>query len=101
MIMDITAIVEQGFGALVGGAITGVSAWVAITSRVKALEVKAENIDQKITTCQSEREICRSSIRDHHENSDDKHVTPALTDMIQDILKRVTRVEDKLMNGSK
>jgi len=97
--MSLASIVEQSLGALTGGAIAGVGAYVAIHSRVGKLETASVNLQASVDKCQSEREFCRKSMREHHEDVNN-HVGEDLRTIIHDIQERIVRIETKLMNGS-
>ena len=96
--MNLSAILEQFGSALAGGAVTGFSAWLAINVKVGKLEERINGLSKTVDQCQDEREICRSSMRAHHENPG-LHVETSMIEALKDIRARLIRIENKMMNN--
>jgi hypothetical protein len=97
--VDWTHLLASAMGAILGGIITAAGSWTAINTKVGNVETALNSLTKSVITCQTEREQCRRSMRDHHEDTNN-HVGDALMTIITDIQSRIVRIETKLMNGS-
>jgi hypothetical protein len=91
-------IIAQIIGALLSGSVVAVTAIVKMGRHINATHVEVGELKRVFAQCQKEREICRASMRSHHEDTDN-HVGAPMMTMLTDIQRRLERIETRLMNG--
>ena len=96
--MDWKSLGDAAMGAVAGTLGTSaLSAW-RMGGRIKSVKQDVEAIKVDMLLQRGEREKCKASVHDHHED-DDKHVTKSLMAIVTDIRDRVARIEDHMFNG--
>ena len=87
----------------VGGLVTAGGGIIYMRVQMEKLKTQVGNVKENCTTCRKDVEknldSIHTSINQHHSDAD-KHNTKSSTSMLEDILKRVTRIEDRMINGS-
>lgn len=90
--------------AAVGGLVTAGGSIIYNRIQLTAIKTEVCNMKDACTTCRSgvdkDLENIYKSVNEHHADSN-KHNTASSVEMLKDILKRVTRIEDHMFNGRK
>jgi hypothetical protein len=90
-------------GAVIGGALTAATALPVLNTKLAKTTTVITAMKDSCITCRSGFDTTLTTlgeaVRVHHED-DEKHNTKASHILLQDILTRVMRIEDKLVNGA-
>jgi|WetSurMetagenome_2_1015567.scaffolds.fasta_scaffold04516_2 hypothetical protein len=99
-------IVEAGkmlLSAIVGGCVTGVTAFIRFSNKITVLTNEVQSMKNSCLSCKttidSNYKGLSEDVKQHHEDAD-KHTTTSSVRMLLDILNRVTRIEDHLLQKS-
>jgi gas vesicle protein len=87
-------------GAVIGGLITAATALPMLNTKLTKLRDEVSTMKETCTTCRSgvtqSLQNLSLDVKHHHED-DEKHYTKASDRMLNDILSRVTRIENSLL----
>lgn len=96
--MDLRSVGDLVAGGLIGGALTGLGSIFLLRDQMTALKNKVANIEATCTGCKANAGDIERTLEEHIAD-EERHVTRASSQILADILLRVTRIESRLMNG--